>query len=139
VRDGWTTDLEDGRVTLVAIDELEMESDKQQMMDGFEPSRVPHSRCATAANKSLTFTLPKEVSLFAEGDPKEAIARDVRRGSKVPWTRYTEQALHRRRRHSHAERKRRNPISRCTFSSENSQRIGRPPSFCRWPDKTAGV
>ena len=44
------------------------------MVDGFEHSRVPYKRCATAANESLTLTLPKEVSLFAEGDQDEAKA-----------------------------------------------------------------
>jgi hypothetical protein len=36
--------------------------------------RAFHNRCATAANESLTFTLPKEVNLFAEGDPEKAKA-----------------------------------------------------------------
>jgi hypothetical protein len=44
------------------------------MVDAFEQSCVPPNRCATAANESLTFTLPKEVSLCAESDPEEAKA-----------------------------------------------------------------
>lgn len=59
---------------LVGIGELKMESAEQQMVDGVEQSCVPQHRCATAANENLIFTLPKEVSLFAEGDPDEAKA-----------------------------------------------------------------
>jgi hypothetical protein len=44
------------------------------MVDAFEQSCVPHNRCATAANEGLAFTLPKEVSLCAEGAPEEAKA-----------------------------------------------------------------
>ena len=44
------------------------------MVDAFEQSCVPHNRCAIAASDSLTFILPKEISLFAEGDPEEAKA-----------------------------------------------------------------
>ena len=98
------------------------------MVDAFEQSCVPHNRCATAANESLTFTLPKEVSLCAEGDPEEAKAAmyaaaqkslDAIYGDK----RYTAAAaIHTR------NENRESSITR-TFSSENSQRIGRPPSF----------
>src|ERR1017187_5384396 len=94
-------------------------------MVAFEQSCVPHNRCATAANKSLTFTLPKEVSLFAEGDPEEA---EVRRGSKVPGRDIRRQALHRRRRHSHAERKRGIQYHAYILVGKFA-RIGRPPSF----------
>jgi len=74
MRDGSKIDLEGGRLPLVGIGELRGEADDQQMVDAFEQSCVPHSRCSTAANESLTFTLPKEVNLFAEGDPEKAKA-----------------------------------------------------------------
>jgi hypothetical protein len=72
--DGWKTDLEGGRVTLVAIGELRgnLTSNKWWMHSSSPVS--PHNRCATSANESLTFTLPNEVSLCAEGDPEEAKA-----------------------------------------------------------------
>ena len=55
---------------------------------------VPTDRCATAGYKSITFTLPKEVSLFAEGHREEGQRGDVRRGRRsartgIPGMAYT--------------------------------------------------
>jgi hypothetical protein len=44
------------------------------MVDGLKQSRVPTTAARPLPIESLTFTLPKEVSLFAEGDPEEAKA-----------------------------------------------------------------
>jgi hypothetical protein len=81
------------------------------MVDAFEQSCVPHNRCATAANESLTFTLPKEVSLCAEGDPEEAKAAMYAAAQKSLDAIYGDKR-YRRRRHSHAERERGDSLSR---------------------------
>ncbi|HZL21148.1 MAG TPA: hypothetical protein VFG23_25660 [Polyangia bacterium] len=72
--DGWKTDLEGGRVPLVGFGSLGNETDEKKMAEAFEDSCVPNHFRATTGYKSITFTLPKEVSLFAEGHREEAKA-----------------------------------------------------------------
>jgi hypothetical protein len=98
------------------------------MVDAFEQSCVPHNRCATAANESLTFTLPKEFSLCAEGDPEEAKAAMYAAAQKSLDAIYGDKRYGRRR-HSHAERERGKFTITPTFWLENSRKAGRPPSF----------
>ena len=72
---GWKTDLEGGRVPLVGFGELAGELDEKKLFHGFEESCLPyHDLRGTTGYKSLTLTLPKEVSLFAEGHRDEAKA-----------------------------------------------------------------
>jgi hypothetical protein len=71
---GWKTDLEGGRVPLVGLGSLQGESDEKRMAVAFEDASQPHDKRATTGYKSITFTLPKEVSLFAEGHREEAKA-----------------------------------------------------------------
>jgi hypothetical protein len=70
--EGWKTDLEGGRVPLTGFGLLAGESDEAKMRAEFEASCLPTDRCATIGYKSITFTLPKEVSLFAEGHREKA-------------------------------------------------------------------
>jgi hypothetical protein len=70
--EGWKTDLEGGRVPLTGFGLLAGESDEAKMRAEFEASCLPTDRCATVGYKSITFTLPKEVSLFAEGHREKA-------------------------------------------------------------------
>ena len=72
--DGWKTDLEGGRVPLVGLGGLRGETDEKKMAAAFEDASQPHDKRATTGYKSITFTLPKEVSLFAEGHREEAKA-----------------------------------------------------------------
>jgi hypothetical protein len=72
---GWKADLEGGRVPLVGLGELSSHREQKQLAQEFEAACTPsHSKCATTGYKSLTLTLPKEVSLFAEGHREEAKA-----------------------------------------------------------------
>jgi len=72
---GWKTDLEGGRVPLVGFGELADELDEKKLIHGFEESCLPyHDLRGTTGYKSLTLTLPKEVSLFAEGHRDESKA-----------------------------------------------------------------
>ncbi|MGD0839218.1 MAG: hypothetical protein ABSB49_21490, partial [Polyangia bacterium] len=65
---GWKTSLEGGRVPLVGFGQLAGELDQEKLAQRFEDSCLPyHSLCGTTGYKSITMTLPKEVSLFAEG------------------------------------------------------------------------
>ena len=79
---GWKTDLEGGRVPLVGFGELAGESNEDKMAERFEHSCQPyHSLQGTTGYKSITLTVPKEVSLYAEGHrekAKEAINAAVR-------------------------------------------------------------
>jgi hypothetical protein len=70
--EGWKTDLEGGRVPLTGFGLLAGESDEAKMRAEFEASCLPTDRCATVGYKSITFTLPKEVSLFAGGHREKA-------------------------------------------------------------------
>ena len=72
---GWKTDLEGGRVPLVGFGELAGENDEEKLAKRFEDSCQPyHSLRGTTGYKSITLTLPKEVSLYAEGHREEAKA-----------------------------------------------------------------
>jgi len=79
---GWKTDLEGGRVPLVGFGELAGELNEDKMAERFEHSCQPyHSLQGTTGYKSITLTVPKEVSLYAEGHrekAKEAINAAVR-------------------------------------------------------------
>ncbi len=71
--EGWKTTLEGGRVPLVGYGALEGEKDQETLSRAFEeacqPYGVPRGQ---TGYKSLTLTLPKEVSLFAEGNREKA-------------------------------------------------------------------
>ncbi len=72
---GWKTSLEGGRVPLVGFGQLAGELDQEKLAQRFEDSCLPyHSLCGTTGYKSITATVPKEVSLFAEGHREEAKA-----------------------------------------------------------------
>ncbi len=72
---GWKTNLEGGRVPLVGFGELAGALDEKKLCDGFEQSCLPyHDIRGTTGYKSITLTLPKEVSLYAEGHREEAKA-----------------------------------------------------------------
>jgi len=71
---GWKTDLEGGRVPLVGYGTLKGVTE-DQLVSRFEDACQPHHDTrGSTGYKSLTFTLPKEVSLFAEGHREEAKA-----------------------------------------------------------------
>ena len=70
--EGWKTDLEGGRVPLTGFGVLAGQDDEAKMRAEFEASCLPTDPCATVGYKSITFTLPKEVSLFAEGHREKA-------------------------------------------------------------------
>jgi hypothetical protein len=70
--DGWKTDLEHGRVPLVGLGSLRDESDEKRMAAELERACLPNGKRATAGYRSFTFTVPKEVSLFAEGHREDA-------------------------------------------------------------------
>jgi hypothetical protein len=73
--EGWKTDLEGGRVPLMGLGTLRGEVDEAKLAAAFEDACLPrHDRRATTGYKSMTFTLPKEVSLFAEGHREKARA-----------------------------------------------------------------
>jgi hypothetical protein len=72
---GWKTELEGGRVPLVGSGTLAGVSDHEELATRFEGACQPwHDRRGTTGYKSFTFTLPKEVSLFAEGHREVAKA-----------------------------------------------------------------
>ena len=70
--DGWKTDLEGGRVPLVGLGALRDEADERVMTADFERACLPNCKRATPGYRSFTFTVPKEVSLFAEGHREQA-------------------------------------------------------------------
>jgi hypothetical protein len=72
--EGWKTELEGGRVPLVGLGGLRGETDEKKMAIAFGDASQPHDKRATTGYKSITFTIPKEVSLFAEGHREEAKA-----------------------------------------------------------------
>jgi hypothetical protein len=70
---GWKTDLEGGRVPLVGFGELAGETDEKALATRFEDSCQPyHDIRGTTGYKSITLTVPKEVSLYAEGHREKA-------------------------------------------------------------------
>jgi hypothetical protein len=72
---GWKADLEGGRVPLVGFGELTGERDEERLAARFEDACQPyHDRRGTTGYKSITLTVPKEVSLYAEGHRGEAKA-----------------------------------------------------------------
>ena len=72
---GWKTDLEGGRVPLVGFGKLAGALDEKTLADAFQEACLPyHSLCGTTGYKSITLTLPKEVSLYAEGHREESKA-----------------------------------------------------------------
>jgi hypothetical protein len=78
---GRKTDLECGRVPLVGFGVLAgLSGDEENLVARFEWECVPYDRRAKAGYKSFTLTVPKEVSLYAEGHrqrAKEAIYEAV--------------------------------------------------------------
>jgi hypothetical protein len=71
---GWKTDLEGGRVPLVGFGTTAGVLDEAKIAAVFEDSCVPGDPRGTTGYKTITFTLPKEVSLFAEGHREGAKA-----------------------------------------------------------------
>ncbi len=66
--EGWKTDLEGGRVPLTGFGTLRGRADEADIAAEFERACYSlHDKRSTTGYKSITFTLPKEVSLFAEG------------------------------------------------------------------------
>jgi hypothetical protein len=60
---GWKADLEGGRVPLVGFGELAAHTDQKQLTSKFEEACIPsRSKCATIGYKSITLTVPKEVT-----------------------------------------------------------------------------
>jgi hypothetical protein len=72
--EGWKTDLEEGRVPLVGFGTIAGETDQAVLRAAFGECCKPWDPCATMGYKSFTFTVPKEVSLFAEGHRDQARA-----------------------------------------------------------------
>lgn len=73
--EGWKTDLEGGRVPPVGCGILRDVSDDVELRQRFNDACQPwHDRRGTTGYKSYTFTLPKEVSLYAEGHREQAKA-----------------------------------------------------------------
>lgn len=69
---GWKTDLEGGRVSLVGVGTASGETEHEALRAAFIDACKPHMARATTGYKSFTFTVPKEVSLFAEGHREQA-------------------------------------------------------------------
>ena len=110
--EGWKTDLEGGRVPLVGLGALAGEVDEETMRAAFEESCLPHDRRATTGYKSITFTLPKEVSLFAEGHREKAKAAMYAAVLSALDQAFRDKDYTAVARHPHQERERRNPLSR---------------------------
>lgn len=71
--EGWKTELEGGRVPLAGFGELAGLGDEAEMRRRFdEACQARHDRRATTGYRSFTLTVPKEVSLFAEGSREKA-------------------------------------------------------------------
>ncbi|HEY0714064.1 MAG TPA: hypothetical protein VGF45_15395, partial [Polyangia bacterium] len=72
---GWKTDLEGGRIPLVGLGALGTCRDQAELARGFESACQPyHDRRGTTGYLSYTFTMPKELSLVAEGHPQKSRA-----------------------------------------------------------------
>jgi hypothetical protein len=73
--EGWKTELEGGRVPLVGFGTLAGVNDPEELTSRFEGACQPwHDRRGSTGYKSFTFTLPKEISLVAEGHREGAKA-----------------------------------------------------------------
>jgi hypothetical protein len=72
--EGWKTELEGGRVPLVGLGSLRGHTDEKRMAEELERACLPNIKRATPGYRSFTFTVPKEVSLFAEGHRDKAKA-----------------------------------------------------------------
>ncbi len=72
--EGWKTDQEGGRVPLVGLGTVAGEHEQDALRHAFIESCKPHIRRAKTGYKSFTFTIPKEVSLYAEGHRDDARA-----------------------------------------------------------------
>jgi hypothetical protein len=70
---GWKATLEGGRLPLVGLGALHGVSDQAALAREFAHACLPfHDRRGVTGYLSYTFTMPKEVSLLAEGHPREA-------------------------------------------------------------------
>ena len=70
---GWKADLEGGRVPLVGLGALQGCGDQARLAREFVEACQPyHDRRGSTGYLSYTFTMPKELSLLAEGHPAEA-------------------------------------------------------------------
>jgi hypothetical protein len=70
---GWKTDLEGGRLRLVGLGRLYGIDDQVELARGFVRACQPwHDRRGSTGYLSYTFTMPKELSLLAEGHPARA-------------------------------------------------------------------
>jgi hypothetical protein len=70
---GWKTTLEGGRVPLVGLGALQSVTDAETLSRKFEAACQPyHDRRGSTGYLSWTFTMPKELSLFAEGHREQA-------------------------------------------------------------------
>jgi hypothetical protein len=68
---GWKQQLEGGRLALVGLGELHGCVDQARLAREFVEACLPyHDRRGSTGYLSYTFTLPKEVSLVAEGHPE---------------------------------------------------------------------
>ena len=71
--EGWKTELEGGRVPLHGLGTLAKVESQRELRGRFDDACLPyHDKRATTGYKSLTFTLPREMSLIAEGHRAEA-------------------------------------------------------------------
>jgi hypothetical protein len=67
---GWKSDLEGGRIPLVGLGALRGCTDQAALARDFEQACQPyHDRRGSTGYLSYTFTMPKELSLVAEGHP----------------------------------------------------------------------
>jgi hypothetical protein len=70
---GWKQDLEGGRLPLIGLGALHGCTDQAKLAHDFQEACQPyHDRRGTTGYLSYTFTLPKEISLVAEGNPRKA-------------------------------------------------------------------
>jgi hypothetical protein len=70
---GWKADLEGGRIPLVGLGGLRACDDQAALARGFEAACQPyHDRRGSTGYLSYTFTMPKELSLVAEGHPQKS-------------------------------------------------------------------
>ena len=70
---GWKQELEGGRIALVGLGALRGCSDQAVLAREFEDACQPfHDRRGSTGYLSYTFTMPKELSLVAEGHPIRA-------------------------------------------------------------------
>jgi hypothetical protein len=71
--EGWKQELEGGRLALVGLGALHGCNDQATLAREFEDACQPyHDRRGSTGYLSYTFTIPKEISLVAEGHPRKA-------------------------------------------------------------------